>query len=638
MQKAGSRTARAKAAPVYQVLTVPDLSGGVDLRSSPTLMGPTRARRCHNFALSEPGSLPVYPGNVQFSSASLGTTRAQGAQRVYLSSNVFTLGAYGGAVYRPTDAGVWGSTVCSSRSSSNEVYFPYDRDLVAVFDGDNRPLKSGNAGAGSSWTLMGINAPSSGGALSSLASTTGTLLSTNEYEVTCAYADDELGHESIESSVVSTYTMGSSGALKVTVANSSDNQVDTIYVYARNKTAGESIRRRSITITQASTSGTSTGRITSSGWLSNAEAPTNRNVPLAFAFGVIWKNRWWARHPTIGNRLHFTEIFQPQSWPTLYYIDIPFERGDSIRAMIAQGDMLLVFGNTKPYLIIGQTSLDFEVKPALGAQAGALGPRAVAALESGIIHVDRAGVWIFDGASDRLLSYDIETAWRDFVTHASQADLNRVGCVYHALRKELRIAVSRLYPTADAGEWVLDLNRTRQQEQPAWFSTPRPIGGYMSWDGPEPTAGNYGRLFSWDSTRGVLHEEATGTTDNSSNMVANYDGPAMTAGRFMTRWIDGAIEYKPSGGAAVVELVVDGKSVGSQTVDIGSGVYAYGSSGTTYGTALYGGATRGRTPIVWPLESEGLAAQIKIQYTGQDAYVQYGYEQGLVPEPDARGM
>jgi hypothetical protein len=55
------------------------------------------------------------------------------------------------------------------------------------------------------------------------------------------------------------------------------------------------------------------------------------------SFGVVWKNRWWARSATVKNRIHFTQLFQPQL-AALFFLDIPFERGDEIRALVPMGD------------------------------------------------------------------------------------------------------------------------------------------------------------------------------------------------------------------------------------------------------------------------------------------------------------
>ena len=637
---ASQKTIAARAAKTYQLVPVDDLTGGIDLRRTPSLMSTDRARTIRNFSLSEAGALKVDYGFVQHSTTSLGANPIQGAGRVYLSSNVFTLAGYQGGVYKPSDTnGAWGAAVYSTRSASNQMFFPHDRDLVAVFDGDNRPVKSANAGAGSSWTWMGINAPSSKAVASSQSTATaGSFIAANEYEFSYAYVDDELGHLSNESTAVSTYTMGSSGAVNLVCSNSTDPQVDTIYAYARNKTAGDSIRRRAGSVA-VSSGANSTISLTSTAWTANAETPTNHDVPLAWAFGVVWKNRWWVRHPTIKNRLHFSELWQPQSYPALYYIDIPFEKGDDIKASVPQGDILVVFGGTKPYLIIGQTSLDFEVKPSLG-ETGALGPRAAVALENGIIHASYQGVHIFDGATDRLLTFDIDPGWRDLISHATNAELSKVAVVYHDLRKELRVSVPRLYPTAAPGEWILDLNRTRLEETAAWTSTDRALGGYLPWSGNEINAGDQGRLFSWDSSRGLLFEESRGTAANGSNLTAVYEGPTQTVGRHRARWIDTLAEFRQSAGTLTAELTVDGVSQGSQSVNIGSRLVFYGDSTFTYGDSsrLYGGTDRNFTVLTWPLGADGYAAKLNLTYVGQDQYKHYTYAHGIVPETAPRGL
>src|SRR5690349_20134703 len=93
-----------------QIVSVDDLTGGLELRRSQTLIGSNRARKLQHFSLDEPGALGVRPGYAAVSSASMGSN-PQGGQRVYLGSTQFTLLAIDGAVYKPTDAWVRGSAV-----------------------------------------------------------------------------------------------------------------------------------------------------------------------------------------------------------------------------------------------------------------------------------------------------------------------------------------------------------------------------------------------------------------------------------------------------------------------------------------------------------------------------------------------
>lgn len=625
--------ARLKAAPptaqrTYQHVTVSDLSGGLDLRRSPTLVAQDRAIKLRNYSLATPGELSVRAGYQAFSTTNLGSSRGQGGQRVYLGSTSFTLYGWGGGVYRPTDAGVLSTTpIASTRSEANQLFFPYDRTLVAVLDGANRPQMSTD---GASWLLMGLDATATPCTVSSLSSGS---LSASEFEITFAYKHRGTAHESNISTVVSTRTLGTTGALHVEVPNSTDAKVDAIVLYARNKTAGEQVLRKASSFA-ALGGASSTSRILSSNWSANDEAPTNHNAPTGYRFAVVWKNRWWAADPTVGNRLHFTELFQNQSWPTLFYIDIPFERGDEITALVALGDTLLVFGQSKLFIIIGQTSLDFEVRPSAGAQAGALGPRATEVIENGVLHASAEGIFLYDGAADRYLTFDIEPGWRDLVKNTASSGLSLVDLVYNFNFKEVRVSVPRLYPRAEAGEWVLDLNRTREQETPAWTDTDRPISGYIHWDGDEPTAGHRGRLLSWSPTAGRLFEEAVGTSANSSNMVAEYEGPHLATGLNRSRFIDHYGEYEPHGGNFTVEVVVDGLSQGQESIAIGSGQAVYGTA--VYGTAQYAGAGRRMYHGTLPLEAEGRTIWVKTSYSGQETFRHFTYAFGLVPEPEPR--
>lgn len=622
------KTSRPRASNAPQLVTVDDLTGGVDLRRSKTLLNPERARTLKNYSLTEPGALTVRPGFQVVSTASLGSKRAQGAQRVYLASTVFTLVAYDGNVYNPNASWVWGSSVVGGLSSANQVYFPYDRDLVMVMDGVARPKLSTN---GTTWNLAGIDAPSSVAVLSS-ASTGG--LSSGEFEVVYTYKDRGTLHESNPSSGSTITITGSSGSIHATASPSTDGKVDAYVWYARHKTPDqESVLRK------VSSGAASTVTITSSAWTSADEVATNHNPPVAgLRFARIWKNRWWAPDGTVGNRLRFTELFQPQTWPTNYYIDIPFEKGDSIAAIESLGDTLLVHGESGVFLIIGQTSLDFEVRPSQGADTGASGPRATCRVEQAVVHASADGVNSFDGSGDRNLDRDINPAWRDLVQNSGSTALALMAAVHDPLRHEVRVAVPRVYPTSARGEWVLHLDRSRDNNgTPAWTTTDRDIAFYIHFDGNEPVAGNRGRLFSMPSSGGVVYEENVGTTANSSNMVAEYEGPTLSMGMHRARVVGLHVEHEPHAGTFSVETVTDGISQGAITLDISGGLETYGST-STYGTAsrTYGGKVRSKPYTNLPIGSEGQSVALKTIYQGQEAFKHFTYAFEIVPEPAPR--
>lgn len=633
---AQSKTRSAKVGSAYQLLPVVGPAAGVDLRTSPTLLPPEKARTLVNLSLSEPGALVVRSGYQAFSSR-LSTGRIQGGQRVYLNTSIpsavstaFTLVGWHGGIYNVTDSGGFVSTTPSftGLSTAALLSFPSDRDLVAVMDGAMTPWKSTN---GSSWTRLGIAA----GDNPTVSTQSSGAVTTGEYEIGYTYKDRDLAHESNGPTGSTVTIAGSTAAIKVVIPNSTDVQVDAIVVYARKKSAGETVRRKVSSLAQSA--GThSTYVIDSTVWTTNDEEPSDHDTPPVLSFGVVWKNRWWARSATVTNRIHFTQLFSPSSWPALFYVDIPFERGDAIQALVPLGDTLLVFGTTRVFTIFGQTSLDFEVRPTLGSEDGAVGPQAVAVLENSVVHAGVGGIYGFDGATDKLLSYDIEPAWRDYVSNATPSDLARTAVVYHQKEKELRVAVSRRYPTAVRGEWVLDLNRTRTSEAPAWTATDRDIAGYIHWNGPEDQAGNHQKLLSFPSTSAQLFQEATGTSANSSNLTAEYEGPGLTLGTHRARWVDVRLEYEPHGGVCSMEPIVDGVSQGTQNIPIGSGIAVYGTA--TYGTSVYAGAGRRQAYRILPLSADGRTFVLKLNYTGQEQFRLFSYHPGLVPEVASRSF
>jgi hypothetical protein len=604
-----------------QLIAVDDMTGGVDLRRSQTLMDPSRARTTLNVSLEEPGALLMRPGYIQASSAALFSGRAQGGQRVYLANAVFNLVAGGGAIYRPSDAWEPAAAVYSTLSSANQIYFPYDRDLVMAMDGSNRPRMSTN---GSTWHLSGIDAPSSAAVASSQSS---GALSSGEYAFAYTYKHRGTAHESNGSSESTITLSASTGAIHLTASPSTDAKVDAYVWYGRHKTPdGESVLRK------ISSGAASTFTVTSSNWTSNDEIPTNHNVPVnGLRFAVSWKNRWWAPSGTIGNRLYFTELFLPQAWPSLFFIDIPFEKGDSITALVPHGDTLLVYGQSGLFLVIGQTSLDFEVRPSQGADTGAFGPRAAVRVEQSVIHISADSMASNDGASDRNISHDIGPAHRDLVSNSASTSLELVAMVHDDLRHEVRFSVPRVYPTGARGEWILHLDRTRDQNGvPALTTTDRDIHLYIHWDGNEPTAGNRGRLFSMPSTSGIVYEENVGASANSSNMRLEYEGAGISMGLHRARVVDAHVEYEPHGGTFSIEPVIDGVSQGAITLNIGAGLYTYGTG--TYGSATYGGAGRAKAYTPLPIEANGRSVVTKFVYVGQERMKVFTHAYGVVPE------
>lgn len=614
-----------------------DLTGGVDLIRSPSTLEPDRSQELLNFSLEEPGALTTVDGYALFTDTALSTGGGgnviQGAERVYLDTTPVTMVAFEGGLYQVSDAGVFGSVLDTTRSASNQIYFPHNKSVVLVLDGANQPLISSD---NTNFYKAGITAPAGAPTLGTSAG--GSLLDSNTYEVTFTYVtssafDTELVHESNASPAATQAVSGANLTITVQGASSSDAKVDKVYVYARNTTTGQSLGRK---VAEVANGGTwSTSFNTEPSELA-ATPPTTHDEPESFSYGVFFRNRWWTLHPTVKNRLHFSEVFEPQTWPADYYIDFPLVRGDELTTLVPLGDLLIIFGNTGVYILSGDTILDIDVRPALSYETGAFGPRAALRTEAGIVHSGVGGVFLFNGANDQNLGQDIERGWRDMTQNVAPAQLKLVAMAYRSSEKEVLVSVPRLYPTGAAGEYVLDLIRSRQVEHPAWARTDRSIRGYIPWSGNEPNSGNYGRLFSWPSTLGKLYEERTGTTLDGSDLTAVYKSPAHTTQFRETMLVHGFVEFLPSSGALTVELFVNGDIVSTQTINVAADVSVYGTA--EYGISFYGGPGRRRVPLMFPLPADGTEFTFQFTYVGQNQFKLFSYGFGSVPEPVIRTL
>src|SRR5712671_3040739 len=186
-----------KADPKRDLVEVLDLTGGLDRRTSPTLLKPDRSRQNLNARLSVAGRWIPRPGWDRFSTSDLNVNRLQGSDRIYLSGLApFTLLAGNGIVHQISDTGTIGSALLSGLSSQNAIQFPSDATMVIVLDDSSQPKKSID---GTTWTALGIEAPT---VAASLAVTTGgSLIAAHQYEAAYTYEGSLNAFESNESPV-----------------------------------------------------------------------------------------------------------------------------------------------------------------------------------------------------------------------------------------------------------------------------------------------------------------------------------------------------------------------------------------------------------------------------------------------------
>jgi len=623
--------------PPEKPLFFESLVGGIDQNSALTLIKRDMAKRCKNFSLEE-SNLRTVEGFQQFTTTSASGTPLQGGNRIYLADqDPFTLIAYDGTVYRVDDFGGIGPALVTGLSTSNPIYFPYDREVVMVFDGEHTPKISTD---GTVWFTAGIAPPTVAPTLSETGPG-GALILVNAYQVAYAYAtssafDINLVQEGNGSPSASLTLTGTNRTIVASGPRSTDPKVNLVNIYARNITIGGAVLRFVGQVANPP-SGNWTFNIVTEPNTAERAIPVLNHAPGPFRYGWFHNGRWWAFDSVVLNREWFSEIFSPQSWPPTYNIDYPTQRGDDLTAAEPQGDITVVFGQTGFFIRSGASVLDIEIRPSLSVGTGAFNPKATAKLDTGVLHVGPAGIYIFDGALDSYVGKFLETGWRDMMRHISEVDQKKIACVYYPRLKQAMVALPRMYIDNVPGEYVLDTIRTLENRgRAAWFSTNRDVLGYIHWNGNEPDAGDYDKLLSWPNTGRVLNRERIDSNLNGAPMQAIYEGPSFHTQFRESIAVMGYVEYEPTDGDLTIQITKGGQVFNSQTFNMGGGLSLYGIA--TYGSGSYGGAARARKVLTWPLVVEGGEFSINLRYNGNGRARIFSYGFSLVPESQLRTM
>lgn len=647
---------RQDASPFEEVIRVNDLTGGMDTQQHPANLPSQKAVTLVDWDLSSPGRLATRRGFVNFLGVD-GATPAppQGGVRVYLrNQDPFTLLAALGDLYQPSDGGALGPAIDTDFDPDAMINFAFDPLLVAAFDGVNPPQKSQD---GATWTRLGKSQPA---VPTTALIAGGSLIADATYEVAITWRESTTLHESAPSPVSTETPTGANLTIQVTRSPVPGSEgIDGWFVYARNVTAGESILRR-VSNTPIPV-GTVTFNVTSNTWFPNGvEAPFNNAPPGNFAFAVYWNGRWWAPDDERPNVLRPSVLFDGQSYPELFGVELPFEDGDIITALAPYGDTLLIFGTKSLGLLIGTTPEEFEFRliPA-GAATGAVGPRAVTIAEGAAWHGSYSGIYLFDGATDRDISLEISPSWREMITTSAAEDVERIAMVYDRIRHELRVSTPRIpilpagVPNDGTGEWVLSTQRMRQQGNlPAWALTRRPTGGYVVWAGNETFPANRGRLLRFDHRAfaggGRVWDENVGTSymdvdasgdDVTGPVISGYAGPQFSTGFTFTRQLILWGEIFARSGVLDVQPFSGVRALGLQTLALGpENIAPYGDP-IPYGTPtrLYGSGV-GLQPfsITLPLNADGTTYSVQFVTRSTHALDLFSYAWGMVSEPAPR--
>jgi hypothetical protein len=283
-----------------------------------------------------------------------------------------------------------------------------------------------------------------------------------------------------------------------------------------------------------------------------------------------------ARVPGFPQRLFFSEYFEPEAWPSTYFVDLPLAQGDEITGLRTLGDVLVIYGRNQPLIVLGETPFDFVVRRTF-ANVGAEAQRAIVKVENTHVFLSRFGIYAFDGAIARLLSDDIAPIIRDLPPER----LNQAAAIYYDKKKQVRFAVHSAMMRDQATDTFNNSELLYDLRTASFSQSTKKIQHYIALDGP----GDKGTIITTSPTDGLLYDEDTGLTFDGQGFSAFWQSKAFAPRsldlpkqwRYYLLWVN------RGDGQIIADLLLD---EGTMRVTTAFDMVALG--GSQYGSSQYG--------------------------------------------------
>lgn len=259
---------------------------------------------------------------------------------------------------------------------------------------------------------MGMEPPDTAPTLTE-AATGGTLDAALTYAYT--YYDSNLLTESNPSPTASITPNASGRTVVVSDLPGTHPRADKVRIY-RTDLAG-SLLNFLVELPIATTSYDDTGAVAT-----DTQNPLeyDNDAPLSFESLAYHKGFTFGN---VGNILYYSKAYDPEHWPALNFIEIPFESNDTIRALWAYQDTLLIFGRSSIHLLAGSGG-NWSVSR-VDVDTGVVNRRSIAEVAGQLVYLAHDGLRAFPGLQpvapklDRVFSAmsvtDIEQATLSYV-------------------------------------------------------------------------------------------------------------------------------------------------------------------------------------------------------------------------------
>lgn len=364
-----------------QAFRITDLSGGLNPDSNPVLIADNEAAEVKNIRFDRLGSLVSRRGYSRFLDENAGSNIlaiGRWSPKASTSGNVVLAALASGHLVRVATG--YPSEISGLSTTARGRFLAVD-DSVIYHNGVDTPVTYDGTDA----VELGMTAP---GAAPSTSLGAGALTGSFIYAITF-YDSDRLA-ESSPSPLTATVSPSSQNV--TLTLPTTHPRADFVRIY-RTDSGGTSLFWMADVAL-------ATGSYVDNGTASPVPILPliqDRSTPLAYEHMAYVKGFVFG---SVGNTLYWSRALEPDAWPALNFTEVPFEGNDTIRALAAFQDTLVIFGRKNIVLVAGAGGLGPTAwsLSRLDVDSGAVSGQAVVEIDGSLAYLDYDGLKALPGA------------------------------------------------------------------------------------------------------------------------------------------------------------------------------------------------------------------------------------------------
>lgn len=358
-----------------QFFRLSDFSGGLNPQSHPTAIADNQASDILNFRLDNVGSLVSRNGLTHITAWNRSSDVIQmGVLRepTSLATSKPVLHASDGWLWH-VSTGDNDSYAIDSGFGTTKGKFLSAKDTIIYANGERIPV----LWDGTNSYDLGYDAPNAPVVSASIA---GTLDGTYYYRIT--YYNSTLGYETNASEPDD--ASPTNDGVSITWTTSTIHDKVRIYRLDPGQTVYQFLAEVDVDSAPYGDDGSVS--------LTPIAAPEDNNKAGDFECMAFYQGTYFG---SIGRELYWSNADDPFTWPGLFFTEVPFEGNDSIVALVAYQDSLLIFGKQN---ILVLTGTGFNVNIArLDTSVGLISPDGVLEIEGQVVFLALDGLRVFPG-------------------------------------------------------------------------------------------------------------------------------------------------------------------------------------------------------------------------------------------------